>query len=101
VKIRYSNFDTHTQQQGIAYTSLDYRLMEVAGNLFDKVFNRRMRVRLIGVRFSQFIRGTQQLDLFSDMPRMARLYNAMDRIKNRYGTQAITRAVLVGERIPA
>ena len=95
VKIRYSNFDTHTQQQGIVYTSLDYRLLEVARDLFNKVFNRRMRVRLIGVRFSQFIRGTQQLELFSDMPRMARLYNAMDRIKNRYGTQAITRAVLV------
>ena len=95
VKIRYSNFDTHTQQKRIPYTSLDFQLIEVAQELFQKVFNRRMRVRLIGVRFSNLIYGVQQLTLFDDSPKMMRLYQAIDRMKNRYGLKSIRRAILM------
>ncbi|MGE0090064.1 MAG: DNA polymerase IV [Bacteroidales bacterium] len=95
VKIRYSNFDTHTQQKRIPYTSLDFQLNEVAQELFLKVFNRRMRVRLIGVRFSHMVYGTQQLSLFDDTPKMMRLYYAMDKMKIRYGIKAIKRAIFL------
>jgi len=95
VKIRYSNFDTHTQQKRIPYTSLDFQLNEVAQELFLKVFNRRMRVRLIGVRFSHMVYGTQQLSLFDDTPKMMRLYFAMDKMKIRYGIKAIKRAIFL------
>ncbi len=95
VKIRYSNFDTHTQQKRIPYTSLDFQLNEVAQELFLKVFNRRMRVRLIGVRFSHMVYGTQQLTLFDDTPKMMRLYYAMDKMKIRYGIKAIKRAIFL------
>ncbi|OFX89093.1 MAG: DNA polymerase IV [Bacteroidetes bacterium GWF2_33_16] len=95
VKIRYSNFDTHTQQRRIPYTSLDFQLNEVAQELFLKVFNRRMRVRLIGVRFSHMVYGTQQLSLFDDTPKMMRLYYAIDKMKIRYGIKAIKRAIFL------
>lgn len=95
VKIRYSNFDTHTQQKRIPYTSLDFQLNEVAQELFLKVFNRRMRVRLIGVRFSHMVYGTQQLSLFDDTPKMMRLYYAMDKMKIRYGIKVIKRAIFL------
>lgn len=93
VKIRYSNFDTHTQQQHIPYTSFDHELIRVALDLFQKIYQRRMLVRLIGVRFSQLVPGVQQLNLFEDTPEMTSLYMTMDRIRNRFGRKAVRRAV--------
>jgi DNA polymerase-4 len=93
VKIRYSNFDTHTMQQRIAYTSFDHVLIEVVQSLFKKLYTRRMLIRLIGVRFSGLIEGVQQLDLFEDSVEQIQLYQAMDRIRKRYGKTIVRRAV--------
>jgi DNA polymerase-4 len=95
VKIRYSNFDTHTQQKRISYTSFDHHIIEVAQELFKKVYNRRMRLRLIGVKFSHLIQGTQQLDLFDNTPQMVDLYQACDLMRNRYGFNAIKRSIAI------
>jgi DNA polymerase-4 len=95
VKIRYSNFDTHTQQKRIPYTSFDYTILAVVKELFKKLYQRRMMIRLIGVRFTQLVHGTQQLNLFEDTPEKVNLYLALDRIKKRYGKHAIVRAINV------
>jgi DNA polymerase-4 len=92
VKIRYSNFDTHTQQRQIPYTSFDHVLMNVVSELFEKLYSRRMLIRLIGVRFSDLVNGVQQLDLFEDTPEMISLYQAMDKVRLRFGDYAIKRA---------
>lgn len=92
VKIRYSNFDTHTQQKHIPYTSFDHVLMQIATELFEKLYNRRMLIRLIGVRLSDLVYGVQQLNLFEDTPEMISLYQAMDRIRLRFGSHAVKRA---------
>lgn len=92
VKIRYSNFDTHTRQKQIPYTSFDHVLMDVVSELFEKLYNRRMLIRLIGVRFSDLVNGVQQLDLFEDTPEMINLYQAMDQVRLRFGDYAIKRA---------
>ncbi|MET3029200.1 DNA polymerase IV [Flavobacterium sp. UW10123] len=91
VKIRYANFDTETKQCRVQYTSADHLLTQTAMNLFDKLYQRRMRLRLIGVRFSGLVRGTYQIDLFNDTEEMLALYQAMDRMKNRYGFDAVMR----------
>jgi DNA polymerase-4 len=93
VKIRYSNYDTHTLRQRIAYTSFDHVLIPVALELFERLYNRRMLIRLIGVRFSDLVTGHQQLNMFEDTPEMAGLYQAMDHIRKRFGSKAIRRAV--------
>jgi len=93
VKIRYSNFDTHTLQQRIPYTSFDHKLIEVARSLFLRLYQRRMLIRLIGVKFSHLVHGTPQLNLFEDTPEMVRLYQAMDKVRMRYGKQSLIRAV--------
>lgn len=93
VKVRYSNFDTHTMQQRIPYTALDHILIPVAKALFARVYQRRMLVRLIGVRFSHLVSGMQQISMFDDTPEMVSLYQAMDRIRLKYGKKAIGRAV--------
>ncbi len=91
VKIRYNNFDTETKQCKVAYTSCDHILIEKVTDLFDKVYNRRMRLRLIGIRFTNLVRGTYQIDMFDDTSKMVALYQAIDKMKNRFGYDAISR----------
>lgn len=91
VKIRYANFDTETKQSRVAYTSADHVLTKTVMELFEKVYQRRMRLRLIGVRFSGLVRGTYQINLFEDTEEMLALYAAMDKMKSRYGFDAVMR----------
>ncbi|WP_432670881.1 DNA polymerase IV [Flavobacterium sp. SM2513] len=91
VKIRYANFDTEPKQLKIPYTSCDHTLIKYVLELFDKLYNRRMRIRLIGVRFSGLARGTYQINMFEDTVEMMALYQAMDKIRNRFGTNAVSR----------
>jgi DNA polymerase IV len=92
VKIRYSNFDTHTLQKRIPFTSFDHVLTDAVKELFSRLYQRRMLIRLIGVRFSHLVRGVQQLDMFEDTPEMINLYMAMDKLRKRFGRNAIRRA---------
>jgi len=98
VKIRYSNFDTHTLQKHIPYTSFDHVLISAAKELFDRLYKRRILIRLIGVKLSHLVGGVQQLDLFEDTPEMIRLYLALDKLRNRYGKKSIRRAVGISNR---
>ena len=92
LKIRYSNFDTHTLQKRIAYTSFDHALMPVARELFERLYQRRMLIRLVGVRLSGLVRGVQQLNLFEDTTEMVHLYLALDKLRRRYGSDSVKRA---------
>jgi len=93
VKIRYSNFDTHTQQQKIAYSSFDHVLIDVVKNLFSKLYSRRMLVRLIGIKFSGLEYGFQQLNLFDPRPELPKLYLTLDKLKNKYGHSIVKKAI--------
>lgn len=92
VKIRYANFDTHSRQKQIAYTAFDHILLNSVMELFAQLYNRRMLIRLVGVRFSHLVGGAQQLNMFEDTPEMSNLYQAMDHIRRRYGKTAVGRA---------
>lgn len=96
VKIRYANFDTHTLQHRIPYTAFDHMLLPVTRNLFNKLYQRRMLIRLIGVRFSHLVSGVQQISMFDDSPEIISLYQTMDHIRNRFGSRAVTRAATLG-----
>ncbi len=92
IKIRYSNFDTETKQHKIAYTSADHTLSRVALELFNKVYTRRMRIRLVGLRFTDLVHGNHQMNLFEDTEEQMSLYQTMDYLKNRFGKDALGRA---------
>ncbi|NQU85694.1 MAG: DNA polymerase IV [Mariniphaga sp.] len=98
VKIRYSDFQTHSMQKRIPYTSLDHTLIETVMDLFDKIYNRRVLLRLIGVRFSHLVGGSYQIKLFEDSEKLIKLYQAMDSVRNRYGQDAVKRAIAMGSR---
>lgn len=93
VKVRYSNFDTHSAQARIPYTSSDHTLITKARELFKKVYDRRMLVRLVGVKFSYLVNGSHQINLFEDTTELINLYQAMDRVRLRYGEKAVIRSV--------
>lgn len=91
VKIKYANFDTETKQSRVQYTSADHILIKTVLELFEKLYQRRMRLRLIGIRFNGLVRGTYQINIFEDTEEMLSLYQAMDRMKTRYGFDAVMR----------
>ncbi len=93
VKIRYSDFNTYTMQARIPYTSLDHSLIEKVKELFNKLFQKRMLIRLIGVRFSYLVHGNYQFDIFNDTAEQIQLYQAMDKLRTRYGSNIVKRAV--------
>lgn len=92
VKIRYSDFNTYTMQARIPYTALDSVLIEKVKELFEKLFEKRLMIRLIGIRFSHLIQGTYQFDLFNDTTEQVQLYAAMDKLRKRFGEVAVMRA---------
>jgi DNA polymerase-4 len=92
VKIRYSDFSTYSKQRRIPYSSSDHKLLKCTQELFDSLYERRLSIRLVGVRFSHLITGGHQIDLFEDNVDTLNLYEAMDRIRNRYGSSKIFRA---------
>jgi DNA polymerase-4 len=100
VKIRYSDFETHTMQQRIPYTSADHTLLPIVKELFRKLYSRRLLIRLIGVRFSTLVYGNYQINLFEDSQEQINLYQALDRLNVKYGDKTVCRAVAmsVGRR---
>jgi DNA polymerase-4 len=96
VKIRYSDFNTHTMQCRIPYTSNDHTLIARVKELFDKLYNKRLMIRLIGIKFSHLVGGGHQINMFEDSQEIIQLYQAMDRIRNRFGENKIHRAAADG-----
>lgn len=92
VKIRYANFDTETKQMHIPYTSSDHVLLRLALELFNKLYNRRMLIRLVGVRLSGLVHGNYQISLFDDTAENINLYQSIDHIKHRFGVEKVIRA---------
>ena len=92
VKVRYADFETHTQQLRIGYTACDHIILPLIHDLFRKLYDRRQRIRLIGVRFSHLVGGGHQMDAFTDTQEAMNLYQAMDRIRKRFGDRTVMRA---------
>ncbi|HRF77018.1 MAG TPA: DNA polymerase IV [Chitinophagales bacterium] len=91
VKIRYSDFETHTKQLRIPYTSADHTLIKLVKDLFDKLYDRRVLIRLIGVRFSGLVSGGYQINLLEDSEHIIKLYQEMDLLRKRFGEGAVKR----------
>ena len=91
-KIRYSDFQTYTQQKRIPYSSMDHNIIPVVMDLFKKLYNRRLLVRLVGVKFSHLVEGGHQIHLFEDDEKRLQLSQAIDKMRERYGDRAVINA---------
>lgn len=92
IKVRYADFNTYTRQKKIAYTANNRVLVEYLLELFNKLYQRRQLIRLIGVKFGGLVQGSDQLSLFDDTIRDIQLLQQMDHIRERFGPGAIHRA---------
>jgi DNA polymerase-4 len=98
VKIRYSDFNTYSKQVKIPYTSADHIIIPTVLELFKKLYQRRLLIRLVGVKITDIVSGNYQINLFDDSEQMLNLYTAMDTIRNKYGESIITRAASMGAK---
>jgi len=92
VKIRYPNFETTSRQTTIPYTFYDDELILQAKQLFHKLWRKDEPIRLLGVRLSELTDEAIQTNLFSNVEKKSELYKAIDEVKNRFGTDLITKA---------
>ena len=101
VKIRDTTFRTITRQRTLADpTDLTEPIFRTALEL-AKPEVRGVRIRLLGVTASG-LGEREQLALFGlEDPRRRRAVEAADAVRHRFGERAITRARLVGSRLPA
>lgn len=95
VTIRYSNFETVTQQARIPYTALDSLLIAKAHDLFKKLYCKRMLLRLVGVKLSHLVNGFEQIGLYHTSEEEYDLYQAMDKVRNHYGVESVVKACIV------
>ena len=91
VKIRYSDFTTETMQSRMVYTSADHILIPKVKELFMKLFQKRLLVRLVGVKYSHLVGGHYQIQLFDDTEKTIKLYQAMDFIRDKHGDRSVMR----------
>jgi DNA polymerase-4 len=89
VTVRYSTREDATKQAAIPYTALDGVLIRKTKELFKQAYQKRLLIRLVGVRLSNLVNGYEQIDLYSESEEQYSLCQAMDKIRRRYGPQAI------------
>ena len=95
VKIRYSDFQTMTMQSTITFTANDHLLIQKVKEIFARLYDRRQLVRLIGVRFTNLVQGSYQINIFEDSQEMIGLYQAIDSVKKQFGEQLLFRAACI------
>lgn len=103
VTLKYSNFCSITRQATIAATSATREIYEVGCRLLEQNWSKSHPVRLIGISISGFGESefSEQLSLFDQMQvsiktdKNKQIDKAMDKIRNKYGSEKITIAALV------
>jgi DNA polymerase-4 len=86
--IRYAGFHTITRARTLAAPSqVDSEMLGTFKTLFEEHWDRRRKVRLLGVALSSFTHGVAQLDLLDAGRRekLERLARATDRLRDRFG----------------
>jgi DNA polymerase-4 len=98
LKLRYANFQTVLRSKTIAApTDSADRIYGVALELFEKNWERKRSVRLLGVGAENLEEApVRQLSLFEEQdPRNDQLDRTLDEIRSKYGRGAIQRASLM------
>lgn len=91
--VRYTDFDTLTRSMKLSIPIDDeITLLHSAIHLFNRMYDRRRAVRLLGVGAGELLYSCWQQDLFNpshNQRRRQRLHHSVDYIKRRHGFNAI------------
>ncbi len=99
LKLRWADFTTLTRQVTLPQpTDQDNAIYTAAQQLFEQAWPAGKPVRLIGVGVSGLGQPAQQLGLWeTPSEKGQRLQDALDRVRERFGQEAIQRASDLGE----
>jgi DNA polymerase-4 len=103
ITLKYSDFQVVTRQTTILTTCSTKEIYQAGCSLLEQNWNRFHSVRLIGISLSGFHEGcsSDQLSLFDKMDdnvkndKIRQIDKAMDKIRNKHGSEIITFAALV------
>jgi len=103
ITMKYSDFRSVTRQITIPATSVTKEIYQAGCSLLEQNWNKSNSVRLIGISISGFHEdiSSDQLSLFYPMQihvttdKNKQIDKAMDKIRNKYGSEKITLATLV------
>lgn len=95
LKVRFADFTTIIRNSTLPKPiHLSEAVYHEVFHLFESIDTAERLIRLLGVGVSQLISAQQlQGDLFGENNRDERITQAVDRLKNRYGTDAIKRGI--------
>lgn len=96
LKLRYSDFNTVTRSKTIEIGDTFTHFYPIVKSLLDNVWQRNVRIRLIGIRFTS-LSDALQSDLFDFNCELKRkkVDEKVDLIRNRYGFSIIKPATLI------
>jgi DNA polymerase-4 len=92
LKLRYSDFKRATRSATLdAATALDEVIFRTAMDLLRDNWQRRVRIRLIGIHLSHFEPETGQMGLFTDEREIKsrHLHERIDQVRERFGFDAV------------
>ena len=103
ITLKYSDFHSVTRQMTIPATSVTKEICQTGCRLLEQNWNKSHPVRLIGISISGFYEdgSSEQLSLFDSMQgnvqagKNKQIDEAMDKIRNKFGSEKITLATLV------
>jgi DNA polymerase-4 len=103
ITMKYSDFHSVTRQKTIPETSVTKEIYQAGCKLLEQNWNKLHPVRLIGISLSGFHEefSSDQLSLFDSMQdnvqtdKNKQIDKAMDKIRNKYGSEKIILATLV------
>jgi len=97
LKLRYTDFHTITRGRTIEPTSVDVELHRVATELYREARTRALPIRLLGVALAKLRLDAVQLPLFDAGLRRG---VAVDRVRDRFGYQAVSLASSIKRETP-
>jgi DNA polymerase-4 len=90
LKLRYSDFKTITHAEGIEPTNDDTIVAQTARSLLHSAYTRKLPIRLIGVRLTNFDEEEQmELSLFPSKKKKEDILKVVDKIRNKFGNDII------------
>lgn len=92
VKIRYTDMDEHQGQTSLPEpTDMEEHVYSLLSRLLQRLWDRRVRLRMVQVKLSNVYSGFGQLDLFGVQQRQRTLALLFETIRQCYGPRALMR----------
>jgi DNA polymerase-4 len=90
IKLRYADFQTITHAETLSPTNDDALIAQVVSRLLHAAYTRELRVRLLGVRLSNFDTEEQlELSLFPSDQKKQEILRVVDGLKQKFGKDVI------------